>query len=53
MAASVTAAHQWADGSVTQVSVTVDTSYPDALAEAKQTAVTAMCEIVRGIEVDE
>ena len=51
--AAVTILHQWPDGSVTRVKVEAATSYPDALAEAKVTAVSALAEVLAGFEAEE
>lgn len=45
--------HQWSDGSVTTVEVEVESDYPDALAEARATAVRGLAEVVAGFEGDE
>lgn len=43
--ARVTVARQWGeDGDALQVSIDVDTAYPDALAEAKRTALDTFTE---------
>lgn len=44
--ATVQVTHHFADGDECRVSVQVATSYPDALAEAKATAVAALGEAV-------
>lgn len=44
--AKVRIVHQWPDGGVTIVTVKADTSYPDALAEAKRIALDAFAEAV-------
>lgn len=41
---SVAAQHTWADGSVTLVEVDVENDYPDALSEARATAVRGLAE---------
>lgn len=43
---SVAAQHTWADGSVTLVEVDVENDYPDALDQARATAVRALTEAV-------
>lgn len=50
---SVVAQHVWADGSATTVEVEVENDYPDALAEAKATAVRGLLEAVAGLGVEE
>ena len=47
---SVIVQHQWADGSITTVEVDVESDYPDALAEARATAVRGLAEVVAGFE---
>lgn len=44
--ATVTLRHTWPDGSITEASVEVRESYPDALSEAKRTAVVALQEAI-------
>ena len=46
MSATVTLQHQWSDGSKVTARVTVATSYPDALSEARAEAVRALAEMV-------
>lgn len=53
MAAVVTVMHLWANGEQTHVRVRVDNSYPDALDQAKATAVRGLIEAVQQIAVDE
>lgn len=47
---AVSASHQWPDGSVTTFEVEVDSDYPDALAEARATAVRGLAEVVAGFD---
>jgi hypothetical protein len=42
--ARVTILRRWPDGDVLQISVSAATSYPDAIAEAKRTALDAYAE---------
>lgn len=53
--AKVTIQRQWPDGDILAVSVKVDASYPDSVAEAKQQAVNAFADAleVALAEVDE
>lgn len=44
MASSVTVRREWPDGDVLTIQIRCATSYPDALAEAKRTALDAYSE---------
>lgn len=46
MSAKVTVAHRWDDEQVTYVTVEVDTSYPDALSQARAEAVRGLRDTV-------
>lgn len=50
---SVTVQHAWADGSVTSVEVDVENDYPDALSEARATAVRGLAEAVAALSEGE
>ena len=43
--ASVTAEYRYADGEVVTVMVDIENDYPDALSQAKATAVAGVCEL--------
>lgn len=46
MAATVRLTQRWSDGSATEVSIRVDSSYPDAVAEAKAQAIACWREVI-------
>lgn len=45
MAVKVIATYRYADGETVRVKVKAENSYPDALAEAKATAIAGVCEL--------
>ena len=55
--ATVKLTHRWADGDVTETTVSVATSYPDAVAEARACATAAFRDaidhILTGARVDD
>ncbi len=50
---SVALHHQWSDGSVTSVEVEVDNDYPDALDQARVTAVKALADAVAAMMAED
>lgn len=50
---TVVVQHAWADGSITSVQVDLENDYPDALDQARVTAVRAPTEAVTAIASDE
>lgn len=50
---SVVAQHTWPDGSCTLVEVEVENDYPDALDQARVTAVRGLTEVVAALAPDD
>jgi hypothetical protein len=51
--ASITIRHTWGDGSVTEVRVQVNESYPDCVAEARANARALLRDVVADLSDDD